>query len=899
MEPLIQVLEKTTSDDKNELQEALKYLNQAAETNLPEYVKILSDVLRHGSNSRVARMAAGIQLKNTLASNDAKVKVEYQRRWLTFPADTRAYIKTNVLEALGTEQTRPSSAAQCVAYIAVTELPVQQWPEVMERLVMNVTAVGATDGIKEATLEAIGYICQDIEPDVIANYSNNILTAIVHGMKSADPPTHDEHVRLAATHALLNSLEFTKQNFDRDTERHFIMQVVCEATQSTNTQIKVAALQCLVKIMSLYYQYMECYMGPALFAITLEAMKSDREEVALQGIEFWSNVCDEEVDLAIEASEAEEMGKPPERTSRFYAKGALQYLVPVLMETLCKQEETDDDDEWNPCKAAGVCIMLLATCVEDDIVQHVLPFVNENINNPNWNLRDAAIMAFGSVLEGPDPSKLRSVVEQAMPTLINALKDSSVAVRDTTAWTLGRVCELSPEAAVKEAYLSMLLEALVLSLKAEPRVAANVCWALSSLAEAAYEQADTNDLESEPPTYCLSQYFDALVNVLLDTTDRADGNHCNLRNAAYEALMELMKNSPQDCYSTVQRTTMIILTRLQQVLHMESQVQSASDRVQVNDIQSLLCATLQSVLRKVTKEDAPMISDAIMSALIQMFQSSAQGKSGGVQEDALLAVSTLVEVLGSGFLKYMDAFKHWLGMGLRNYEVLPVCSAAVGVTGDICRALNDKVEPYCDELMELLVQNLNNDQVNRTVKPAILAVFGDMALAIGPKFTKYLEIVLQMLRQASQAQVDRTDYDMVDYLNELRESCLDAYTGIVQGLKGDDDEHNPEVQMLGDHVPFIMSFVSNVAADDEKSDPVVASAAGLVGDLCSVFNVLMLPLVETEPISNLLLLGRRSKTNKTRTLATWATKEIRRIKNCLPNSVGSAGPGAAQTPITT
>lgn len=332
---------------------------------------------------------------------------------------------------------------------------------------------------------------------------------------------------------------------------------------------------------------------------------------------------------------------------------------------------------------------------------------------------------------------------------------------------------------------------------------------------------------------------------------------------------------------------------------MESQVQNASDRVQVNDIQSLLCATLQSVLRKVTKDDAPKISDNIMTALLQMFQSSAQGKSGGVQEDALLAVSTLVEVLGAGFLKYMDAFKGWLGMGLRNFEVLPVCSAAVGVTGDICRALNEKVEPYCDELMELLVQNLSNDQVNRAVKPAILAVFGDMALAIGPKFTKYLDVVLRMLQQASQAQVDRTDYDMIDYLNELRESCLDAYTGIVQGLKGADETPNPEVQLLREHVPFIMSFVTSVAADDEKSDLVVASAAGLVGDLCSVFNGQMLPLVEIEPISNLLILGRRSKTNKTRTLSTWATKEIRRIKNAMPNAGGGAAPGAAPTPITT
>jgi len=76
------------------------------------------------------------------------------------------------------------------------------------------------------------------------------------------------------------------------TERHFIMQVVCEATQCPDNrvstagpgctvhrgggvssdvcvcvQVRVAALQNLVKIMSLYYQYMETYMGPALFAV--------------------------------------------------------------------------------------------------------------------------------------------------------------------------------------------------------------------------------------------------------------------------------------------------------------------------------------------------------------------------------------------------------------------------------------------------------------------------------------------------------------------------------------------------------------------------------------------------------------------------------------------------------
>lgn len=44
----------------------------------------------------MARMAAGLQLKNTLTSKDPTVKTQYQQRWLSFPEETRAYIKKNV-----------------------------------------------------------------------------------------------------------------------------------------------------------------------------------------------------------------------------------------------------------------------------------------------------------------------------------------------------------------------------------------------------------------------------------------------------------------------------------------------------------------------------------------------------------------------------------------------------------------------------------------------------------------------------------------------------------------------------------------------------------------------------------------------------------------------------------
>jgi len=317
-----------------------------------------------------------------------------------------------------------------------------------------------------------------------------------------------------------------------------------------------------------------------------------------------------------------------------------------------------------------------------------------------------------------------------MPTLIELMYDQSVQVRDTCAWTFGRICEIVPEAAINEQFLKPLLEALVTGLKAEPRVANNVCWAFTGLAEAAYEAAENamtagkEDDALQPETYCLSQYFEFIVQRLLETTDRPDGAQvrllksqisvsltmffvlqANLRSSAYEALMELVKNSPRDCYVAVQKTTMVILERLQHVLQMESHIQSHSDRAQYNDLQSLLCGTLQSVLRKVSPEDAPKISDTIMTALLQMFNSNSC-KAGGVQEDALMAVSTLVEVLGEGFLKYMEAFKPFLHLGLKNHAEYQVCGAAVGLTGDIARALRAKLLPYCDEIMMLLLENL-------------------------------------------------------------------------------------------------------------------------------------------------------------------------------------------------
>lgn len=874
---LDRILEATISPNKDERQEAEKYLEAAAQNNLPGLLESLAVVLADVGRSAVSRAAAGLQLKNYLTSKNPDTKRQYVMRWLQIDPTIRNRIKELALSTLGTEASQPSSAAQCVAYLAAAEIPNQQWSDVTTLLVSNITNLQSTVALKQATLEAIGYICEETDARFLAPHTNQILTAIIQGMRKEEA---NNRVRLAATRALLNALELTRANFETETERHYIMQVLCEATQCEDTEVKVAALQGLVKVMSLFYQYMEAYMGPALFAITLEAMKSDNNDVALQGIEFWSTVCDEEQDLSIEAAEALEAGRPAEHTSKFYIKGALPFLVPILLVTLTKQEEFDDEEDWTPCKGAGVCLMLMANTAEDAIVNHVLPFVQQYMTNDDWRYRDAAVYALGAILEGPEPATLVPFIGAVITTLLQLMNDSSVQVKDTTAWVIGRICEHIPSAVLTDLTIMPLLTTLVASLAAEPRVAANVCWAISSLAEAAYDSVEVAEdaIDDQPDTYCLSQFYSPLMTQVLETTQRTDGGHSNLRAAAYEALMSLIKHSAKDCYAVTCDTTKIILSRLQHAVQLDSQIVAASDKSQLSELQSLLCAALQSLLRKLTKQDALVTADILVTTLLSMLNTST-GRVSGVQEDALMTAGALIEVICEDFLKYMDNFKPFLLAGLKNREEYQVCHAAVGLVGDLARSLQSHISPYTKDIMEVLFEDLADASLHRSVKTVILSTLGDIAIAIGSEFRLYLELVLGVLQQAACIQVDKVDYDMVDYLNELRDACLEAYTGIIQGLRGPDAKNiSADVRLLGPHVPFMITFIDVVGNDDDHTDSNVAVAAGLLGDLFTTFGKQVIELVNNKQgVMKLLNEGKQSRNQRTKTLSLWALKEYKKL----------------------
>ena len=301
---------------------------------------------------------------------------------------------------------------------------------------------------------------------------------------------------------------------EREGERNFIMQVVCESTQHSNPRVQVPAYSCLVRIMQLYYEKMKFYMEKALFGLTVIGMKNPNLDVATQAIEFWSSVCEEELDITAEILEAIEMGEQPERENFNFAKTALMEVLPVILHLLFRQDE-DDDDDWTVSNSAAAAVALFAQIAENAVLGPVLQFVETNIRGENWNQREAAVMAFGSVMDGPEPSTLQPLVSQVFPWLIQMLKDDNAPVRESASWALARSTELIPKGFQPDAHLQPLMEALVGTLR-DTRSATiqNCAWTIQNVA------GIIGARRPDDPATPLGPYYEALVTELMNVTTR-------------------------------------------------------------------------------------------------------------------------------------------------------------------------------------------------------------------------------------------------------------------------------------------------------------------------------------------------------------------------------------------
>eukprot|EP01069_Polyplicarium_translucidae_P008131 Polyplicarium_translucidae@DN3188_c0_g1_i2.p1 len=775
---LTQILLQTQSADLETRRGAEQRLNAVEQSNFSQYLSALADELCNEDRPEVSRQLAGLTLKNAVSGQDVAIDKEKRTKWLALPEEVSTPIRKQVLEALksGNEAAR-NTACQVVAKLGRLMLPISQWPDLLPYLLSLIRS----DHVQHQTaaLRSLGYLCEDVDALMAEtnhelfndDISNSILTSIVAGMQIQEPA-----VKLAALKAFYHALLFARSNFERENERGFIFKVVLDNIPSTDARIAQAAWECVLQIANEYYEYLGSHISE-IGQLSFAAIAAGVDVTAIPAMEFWNTLCDEEIAILQEQSL---------KTMQSFIEKAADFLLPILFEAMTKQDkEIHEPDDWTLSMAAGTCLGLCAQLLRDAVLPRTLDFVNRNFANPDWKHRDAAVFAYGSIMEGPSSAKLAPLVAKSFPLLCQSLCDASSPVRDTTAWTIGRIAQFHTPCIVgllgapdspEPGLIGLLLERL----KDEPRVAVQICYALNELS--GNVGGAVFEVSQERPVTPLDPWFAAVSKALVDIVQRADADENNLRTAAYAALSSLILNiGGWEAIPVMESIMQQLGEWLEQTLNLAPPISE-----DVQQIQASLCGCL-AVLFIRLGDRCKGVLDRMFALLARMLE---QGMSPGIQtlacEEALSAVSALSRAAKEEFERHLIPFAKILHVGLTNHEDVAFCSRCIEIVGDVSRSLGPAVHPACDPLVRELYRLLHGRDVKPALKSKVLFTVGDVAMNIGPRFEGYLSPFLELLARAAQTKIDEgptENEDWVDYIRQLRDGVLAAYSGILYGLR--------------------------------------------------------------------------------------------------------------------
>lgn len=398
------------------------------------------------------------------------------------------------------------------------------------------------------------------------------------------------------------------------------------------------------------------------------------------------------------------------------------------MEALTRRQQNDESD-WTISVAAASCLTLMSRILKVKMLCPAYSFIEQNINSKEWNHRQAALLALASILKGPPQEDLNKLVTTAMPTLFSILRDPIQQVRWTAAWTFAQISSHFEEILRNHEILTCFLKALIGSISDKPKISAQICNALSNLAEC----LKPSEVNNSCP---LSPYFKEIVGAIWNNAYREDGEEegMNLRACSFAVLADVIEHSAPDILPHLSPVVTKIVEEFGKTLK--------NSRKEM-ELQQYLCLALLPLLSRMTGKISQDQAGRIVGLIIESFKIRK-----GVYDEGFLALSGLAIAMGKDFTLYMEPICPYLLYALKAVDD-PISRIAVSFLGDLAQSIEDDLGKFLEQLMPILMGILKSPEVDRYLKLKILSTIGFIAYSTKNQFFPYLKDVLNMLKSAA------------------------------------------------------------------------------------------------------------------------------------------------------
>lgn len=713
MTSLDEILVQAQSLNQNAREIALTYLDHSALKNPSSLFQQLSQILLDDLCQKNIRILAGIYFKNNINKYWDKISSNYKDR-----------IKANCMLSLGINDLNlVKVGAMTVSALSLKELPKGLWKEGLDILITN--SHNTTNTYKHASLLALGYICEDLNPEVLTNEEKyKILLATLSGMAQ-----DNEEIQFVSITAFKNSVKFFENNFSNDNESYAILMSLYENLN----KFPVLAFQTIVEILTIFPEIFENTLN-TLEELTYAGIKSDNEDIVLAAIDVWNTIGD------IEKYRLE-IGNTLLGYLEIACESLTELLLPKLLLPL-------NDDEWSTSKAAYNMLSSISVICEGQNSQQVSRFIKEHIYSKSHKKKTlAGILALSSLYE--ESTEVPDDFREYFSQIVKLFSSSHEDIQKQAFWCFSRFCKNSNKD-LDEKFIVETLDKLLKFINCEGKSNPTACWGL----EAIYKRYSW--------TLGLFQCKHVIETLLKIITQEN-----NFQTEYYELITTILSEIPDNYISIIE-------------LLFNQFINFYTSNFLKNELSSIYISnTLQIIL---TKLPANRLSEPVINKILTAIISFLNTKST-LYEESLQLLGALAINAGSNFSYHLPKVSSYILHSITILDSSDIIKSGILAIGDIARALGSDIPIFIEKAITPLLIILESPNVSIACKILSINCLGDIANSVNQVFLQYMPIILKYLDGAAGISLQITnDADLNENLYELRESIIQFYICLIQGL---------------------------------------------------------------------------------------------------------------------
>lgn len=744
-------------------------------------------------------------------SQSIKLQVERQNQWHGLQQEAKEQVKTCLLQGLGSNDAEAAhTSAIAISVIGTLEITSAKasWPALLP--VLQKGAQEAQGVQRVAALDAIGFLCEEVSNDgledkVSQDDTNNLLSAIVNNVGA-----QVEYAR-PATNALYNMLSFVGHNMETDAERDVLVRCILHAAQQQDTKVRTRGMQCMARLGDMYYEYLQPYMKD-LFDTSLVGIKAEETDVVNQALDMWCSIAEREEEMVANGADG----------NMKYIETAMPLLAPELQRLATEKPEDEDEILHSPSTFAVTLVGLASLVMGDKIIDHVMPFVNTNVNSDDWRRKDAALQLFAAIMEGTSEGAMAELVKGALPFVCRTMLEARERfVAGSAGWLLSLIM-LHKLDVVPGSMMNDVMGSLVTAVGKDPAVS---CFAASAINHYATGCA-VSKREDLP---AVDHFAGQVIKVLVERSGADDADENDLRTSLFAAVGAVVEAVGEQSLPMLRDLLVWLLSRLEAANNHPKTTPAERDEQQ----QWQYCM-ISVLVFLVTKLDSDIAAhgDRIMGDLLTVLQ---QG-SPRAEEEAWCAIGQVANVLGEQFERYLQALGPLLFKALSTDDEEEQCKQAMSAVQDVISSISpDVARGLSPQVMEIALSHLKSDLVPRSLKPVAIDIVGAVACACGPTFHQYFHATMPILQQAAKVALDSdvADEEMAEIAYELRISLLGTFSALVVAFI---NQNNPASQSpVQTYVQDFLNFVSQLATDEDADEQTLLAAGTLLCDVVCNF----------------------------------------------------------------